>query len=182
MVALGAGMLALALLFAQGGALAQSGGAILITAKAGGQEVNAAVTVVTAEAEPREVAKGKSGRPISVPAGTYDVNITCTELLDQPTQKLRDLRVSGKTLEREATFPAGTITLHVKRGGRTLKNKELTLKRDGTELPGKARSGQAFKITPGTYEAFVKTGRKSTHSITGIQAYDGATRHIPVDL
>lgn len=177
------GLVALALLVVQGGADAQSGGAILVHARAGGQEAKAGVTVSTAEAEPREVAKGQSGRPIQVPTGRYDVVITCTDLLDNPTQDLRDVNVAGgETVTREVTFPSGTITLHVKLGGRELKNKELILRRGGEDLPGRALTGQAFKISPGTYEASITTGKNATHTITGIQAYDGATRHIPASL
>jgi len=179
-----AGLLSTAFLLSLGGgAEAQSGGAISVTIRAGGQDAEGSVKVMTAEAEPREVAKGKTGRPISVPSGRYDVHVTCTEMLDHPTQELRGVTVSGETVEREVTFPAGTLTLHVKRGGRVLKNKQLTLRtKAGEELPGKARTGQAFKVTPGTYEAEIVLGRKQKHSITGIQAYEGAIRHLPVEL
>jgi len=181
-VAMVTGLAALALLVAQGAADAQSGGAILVNARASGQEATASVVVATAEAEPREVAKGQSGRPIPVPAGRYDVTVTCTDLLDHPTQQLRDVNVAGETITREVSFPAGTITLHVKLGGRDLKNKELVLRRGGEELPGRAQTGQAFKISPGTYEASITTGKNKSNTITGIQAYDGATRHIPASL
>lgn len=176
-------LLALAfLLTLQGGAEAQAGGAVLVRIRAGGQDASGQVKVMTAEAEPREVAKGPSGRPISVPNGRYDVMVTCTDLIDEPEQQLRGLAVSGETVEREVSFPSGTITLHVKVGRAELHNKELTLLRGGEELPGKAKTGVAFKISPGTYQAKIVVGRKAEHTIEGIQAYDGATRHIPVDL
>ena len=178
-----AGLLAATVLVSIRGVEAQSGGAILVNIRAGSSTLAGTVKVMTAEAEPREVAKGPSGRPISVPAGRYDVTITATELIDAPTQQLRDLHVAaGETVERQATFPSGTITLVITRGGRGLKNAELRFTRGGEELPGVAKVGEAFKISPGTYEAAIALGKGTRHTITGIQSYDGAKRTIPVEL
>lgn len=181
-----ASVLVVALLMSLQAAQAQSGGAIVINVRAGGQDAKAQVVINSTGPEPEQVAKGHSGSPISVPSGSYDVEITCTDLVDHPSQQLRDVEVSGETVEREATFPAGTITLHVKRGGRVLRNAPLTLtKVGGEECPGTARTGTPFRLSPGQYEAEITIGRgrsKMAHSITGIQVYDGATRNIPVSL
>ncbi len=184
----GALVLALVLVLAGywGTAEAQSGGSIAISVRAGGQDAKAQVVVKTATAEPEQVAKGRSGTPIPVPSGTYDVTITCTDLVDHPTQELRGLVVSGDAIEREATFPSGTITLHVKRGGRVLRNATLHfIKVGGDTLPGTAKTGVPFRASPGQYEAEIIIGRgrsKMSHSITGIQVYDGAKRSLPVSL
>ena len=187
-VGLVAGLLVAALLLSTSGpADAQAGGAILVNVRAGGQEAKAEVVVVTAAAEPEQVAKGRSGKAIPVPNGTYDVEITCTELLDHPQQQLRGVTVNGETVEREATFPSGTTTLNIRRGGRLLKNTKLYLMKRGSteELPGTGKVGVPFKLTPGNYEAEIRLGRgrkKTAHAVTGIQVYDGATRRMTTDL
>jgi len=163
---------------------AEAGGALLVTIRSGGGSAKGQVVVTTSEAEPREVAKGPTGRPLGLPPGTYDVSVTCTDLVDQPTLTLDDVAVAGETVEREVSFPSGEITLFIRQGGRVLKNKALRIVPEGggEAFPGKAYSGKAFKITPGHYEAEITLGRKVKHSITGIQAYEGARRQIPVDL
>jgi hypothetical protein len=167
-------------------ATAQGSGAIVINARAGGQPAKADVVVYTATADPQEVAKGQAGTPISVPSGSYDVEIICKELLDHPSQRLQAVKVAGDAVEREVTFPAGTTVLNVKKGGRALRNVELRFKKtSGEEVPGTARPGVAFKMSPGQYEAEIVMGKgrsKATHTITGIQVYDGAKRTIPVSL
>ncbi len=180
---LASSLLALAFLLSlRGGAEAQAGGAVLVRIKADGRDAQGEVKVMTAEADPREVAKGPSGRPISVPSGRYDVIVTCTDMVDHPEQQLRDVAVSGGTVEREVSFPSGTLTLHVKVGRAEQRGKALTLLKGGAPLPGAVKAGEAFKISPGIYEAEIVVGRKMKHTIKGIQAYDGATRHIPVEL
>lgn len=165
---------------------AQSGGALVITARAGGEPAKADVVVLTASVDPQEVAKGRSGAPMPVPNGSYDVRITCTELLDHPTQELQAVKVSGSQVEREVTFEAGTTTLNVKRGGRPLKGAKMVFKTAaGEELPGHAKTGMPFKMSPGNYEAEIVVGSKrskSNHTITGIQVYDGAKRNIAVEI
>lgn len=165
---------------------AQSGGAITINARAFGEAAKAEVVVLKASAEPERVATGPAGRPISVPNGSYDVEITCTELIDHPTKRLRGVEVSGEMAEREVTFPAGVVTLRVRRGGRTLNNATLHFTRSGGEdVVGTAKTGHPFLASPGQYEAEIIVGRgrsKLAHSITGIQVYAGAKRNIPVSL
>jgi len=185
-IGISVGVLLGSLMISLQAAQAQSGGAIVVNVRAGGRPATAEVVIKSAGVDPVAVAKGRSGSPISVPPGTYDVEITCTELLDHPVQELRDVVVSGETVEREAVFPAGTVTLHVKQGGRVLKNANLVLIKVGGEaLPGKAKTGEPFRASPGQYEAEISLGRgrsKMAHSITGIQVYYGATRNIPVSL
>ncbi len=160
-----------------------SGATITVVAKIERQLAQAEVKVMSTASEPREVAKGLSGQPLSVSDGSYDLYITCMDLLDQPTITIRDVIVQpGATVEREANFPSGTVTLHVKVGGRTLKKKTLVLFKDGEAVPGKAKTGLPFKLTPGPYEAEVSVGRKAKSRITGIQVYEGAKRNIPVSL
>ena len=167
-------------------ATAQGGGSISITVRAGGEPAKADVVVYTATADPQEVTKGQAGHPLSVPAGSYDVEIICTELLDHPSQRLQAVKVAGETVEREVTFPSGTTILNVTKGGSALRNVELRFtKSGGEEVPGTARPGVPFKMSPGQYEAEIVMGKgrsKATHTITGIQVYDGAKRTIPVSL
>ncbi len=186
---LAAGLVLVALLVSFGPARAQSGeGALQINARACAEDAKAQVVVQTASVDPQEVAKGQSGSPISIPAGRYDVEITCTDLIDHPNQTLRGVEITaGETVEREVTFLCGTTILHVKRGGKTLTKQDLSFRRANSdeELPGTAKVGEPFKSSPGQYEAQILLGRgrkKAAHIITGIQVYDGAKRHIPVDL
>jgi hypothetical protein len=186
LLGLALGALMVALLVALNAAEAQSGGAILINVRAGGQPAKAEVVVSTATDEAQEVAKGRSGTPIPVPSGNYDVQITCSELIDHPTQDLRGVTVGGETVTREANFEAGTVTLHVKRGGSVLRGSILHFtKVGGGEAPGTAKTGEPFRASPGQYEAAIDLGKgrsKISHTISGIQVYDGATRNIPVSL
>lgn len=177
----------LACVVALGAAEAQSGGTIVVNIRAGGQPAKGEVVVLTATAEPEEVAKGRSGTPISVPSGSYDLRVTCTEMIDHPSQELRGVKVGGETVEREVSFPAGVVTLHVKRGGSVMKGQTLHFSKagGGEALEGTAQTGAPFKASPGQYEAEIVIGRgrsKMSHTITGIQVYDGATRSIPVSL
>ena len=183
---LAVGALAVGLFLAQGAVEAEAGGALVIHVRAGGEPAAAKVVVKQATAEGEQVAEGRAEHPIPLANGTYDVEITCTDLIDHPTQELRGITVSGETVEREVSFPAGTVTLHVKRGGRVLRNTKMQLhKVGGDPLPGVARTGVPFRASPGQYEAEIVLGRgrsKLAHTITGIQVYDGAKRNIAVDL
>jgi hypothetical protein len=182
------GVIIVALMASFQSAIAQSGsGAVHINARACGAAVQADVSVRSADADAREVAKGPSGQPISVPAGTYDIEITCTDLVDHPNQTLTGVKIGGgETLEREASFECGVTTLHVKLGGKVLKGTKMVLTPSGgEECPGKVLSGEPFKASPGEYRAEIRLGKGRTsavHSIDGIQVYDGATRNIPVSL
>jgi len=178
-----------ALLVSFHSAQAQSGnGTLSISVRACAADAKAGIVVSTASVNPEEVTKGQSGQPISVPAGTYDVEITCTDLIDHPSQTLRGVKIgAGETVEREASFPCGETTLHIKRGGKNLSTKiDVTLvKAGGEKCPTTVRSKQRFKSSPGNYEAEILLGRgrkKAVHTIDGIQVYDGAVRNIPVNL
>lgn len=184
-----AGVVLVALMVSFHSAQAQSSnGTISVSARACASDAKAQIVVNTAAATPEEVAKGPSGSPISVPAGMYDIEITCTDLVDHPSQTLRGVKVGGgEVVEREASFPCGETTLHIKRGGKGLGSKtQVTLvKADGEKCPTTVRSGERFKSTPGNYEAEILLGRgrnKAVHAIDGIQVYDGAVRNIPVNL
>jgi hypothetical protein len=162
------------------------GGTIVVNVVADGAPAKAEVVVKTATAEARQVATGKAGAPIAVPDGTYDVDVTCTEMLDHPVQNLRGVKVAGAPVSRDVSFVAGTTTLNITKGGKALRGTTIKLRKvGGDELPVAAKSGEAFRSSPGNYEAEVVFGQgkaKATHSITGIQVYDGAKRTIPVQL
>jgi hypothetical protein len=185
---LATGVTLVALLGSLQAAWAQSSnGAILVSVRACSGASKAEVVVKTASTTPTDVTKGASGAPISVPAGTYDLQITCTEMIDHPSHYLRGVEVTaGETAEREVSFPCGTTVLNVKRGGKLLSKNQLSFKTAGGKaLPGTAYPGEPFKATPGQYEAEVLLGKgraKSSHGITGIQVYDGAKRNIAVDI
>jgi hypothetical protein len=162
------------------------GGSILINVVADGAPAKADVVVKTATSEGQQVASGKAGTPIPVPDGTYDVDVTCTEMLDQPVQNLRGVKVAGEPVKRDVSFVAGWTTLNITKGGKALRGTKVTLRKVGGEaLPLQAKSGEQFRSSPGNYEAEVTFGSgrgKSTDSISGIQVYDGAKRTIPVNL
>jgi hypothetical protein len=164
-----------------------SGGSIVVNVTADGAPAKADVVVKTATSEAQQVATGKAGAPISVADGTYDIDVTCTDLLDHPTQALRGVKVAGSAVARDVTFVAGTTTLNITKGGKALRGTTIKLRKvgGGEELPVAAKSGEAFQASPGNYEADVYFGSgkaKSTNTITGIQVYDGAKRSIPVNL
>lgn len=162
------------------------GGSILINVVADGAPAKASVVIKTATAEAQQVATGKAGTPISVPDGTYDVDVTCTEMVDQPVQNLRGVKVAGAPVTRDVSFVAGWTTLNITKGGKALRGTKVTLRNaSGEELPGLVKSGEQFRASPGNYEAEVVWGSgrsKSTDTIKGIQVYDGAKRTIPVNL
>ena len=162
------------------------GGSIVINVVADGAPAKAEVVVKTATAEAQQVATGKAGTPISVPDGTYDIDVTCTEMLDHPVQNLRGIKVAGAPVSRDVSFAAGWTTLNITKGGKALRGTKIKLRKvGGEELPLEAKSGEQFRSSPGNYEADVVFGQgkaKATHSITGIQVYDGAKRTIPVSL
>lgn len=163
-----------------------AGGSILINVVADGAPAKAEVVIKTATAEAQQVATGKAGTPISVPDGTYDIDVTCTEMIDHPVQNLRGIKVAGEPVTRDVSFVAGWTTLTITKGGKALRGTKVTLRKSGGDpLPGLVKSGEQFRASPGNYEAEVVFGSgkaKSTDSITGIQVYDGAKRSIPVNL
>jgi hypothetical protein len=157
-----------------------------VTIRARALDASVTADVVITAAQGRQVAAGRSGQPIPVPRGTYDVEVTCLELVDRPTRRLRELEVSEGTVEREVTFPAGRATLHVRREGRPLNDAVVRFATAaGQDLPGTARTGRPFMASPGQYEAQIIIGRGRSsiaHTVSGIQIYEASERHIPVSL
>jgi hypothetical protein len=175
-----------------GVALGESATSVRVNVRAGGGPARAMIKISMPSERAREVARGDAGGAIAVPPGSYDLTVTCLELLDQPTVTVSGVAVQGgKALVQEVTFPAGTVVVNVAYAGKLIPHLELLLrKRPGRvgaiPLPQLAASGVPFKLSPGQYEAEVtipagihKAPRGDIkQTIGGIDVVDGQTKTV----
>jgi len=172
----------------QGGGSAESPPAgpasVMIKAVMGGTEVAARVRVLDGD---RVVAEGQAPLSAQMTAGTYTFTAEISDaalLVDTPTVRNEDVTVAaGGPRDVTIQIPRAQVRLKVVRGGREIRNPEITLMHQGsTEAVYRFHPGaQHISISPGRYEADVKMGTQVIH-VQGITFMDGATQDIPIEI
>lgn len=161
------------------------GSSILINVRAGGKTGEGIIKVFSKGTEHQEIAKGKTAQPISVPPGSYELEIICTTLLNKPSQSITvDSLAPAQRFEKEISFPAGTIILQTIKGNSNLKGLKMRFKREGEEqfFEGTGKTWEPITLSPGRYDAEVTLKKGVVFPINSIDVYEGSTRTIPIEV
>jgi len=177
------GLLAPAFAVAAAGVVfAQSNGTLRVDVTASLEPAEASVEVLP-QGGGEAVASGSSGGAFDLPPGTYDVEVTLTEAIDDPVKTKRGLRVEAG-LENSVTvnFDASRVTLVCRRGDGAVEGK-VRIRRPGAGawLPD-VRCGEAFIVSGGSYEAEVTPATGPVVAVDRLQIMSGATQRIPVAI
>jgi hypothetical protein len=156
-------------------------GSVTVDAKVHGASVPAEVKLTGADGG--VAASGKAGDALSVQPGDYELVVSITDssvLLDEPSQRSALTVHAGDALHPVADFPWAKIQLNVVVNGSPTKA-SVHLMRQGKEV-GVLQSGADFApISPGRYEAVVKTAGASIE-VHGLMFPEGATQTVPVNV
>jgi len=158
---------------------------VMIKAVMDGTEVAARIQILGDDG--RVVQEGEAPLSAQVSAGTYTFTAQISDaaiLVDRPTVRNEGVTVApGGPHNVTVSIPRAQVRLKVVRGGREIRNPEITLMRQGsTEPVHRYRPGAAhIPISPGRYEADVKMGRDVIH-VQGITFMEGATQDIPIEI
>jgi hypothetical protein len=153
-----------------------------VVASLAGQPIQANVLVLDEQGEHK--AEATTGAPITVPAGSYKLEIAITDaavMVDKPTQ-VRELRLEpGQSPRVEARFSWAKVQLDVQINGRSQPGATVQLLRNG-EVVAQMKSGaRPVAITPGRYEADVLL-KGAKIRVTGLLFPDSATQTVPVNV
>jgi len=168
-------------------------GTITVKVFAGKKEGEGLVTVSTAEIEPKVVAENQpAGKPIDLPAGTYDIKTTFTTAVDHPVREFRDVKLNpGDKLEREIQFPVGQVTLTTRSNAKAKvklrRQAEGRPREDAKEEPWFETmpvTNEPFIISAGTFEIEVQTGtgKGKGFKVKGVTVYSDGIQTIPLPV
>ncbi|MBI2893133.1 MAG: hypothetical protein HYY06_06240 [Deltaproteobacteria bacterium] len=158
---------------------------VMVRIKVGGSEVSGHVRIL--DESDAMVSEGDSPYSARIASGTYTLTAQISDesiLVDRPTHRSEGVEVRpGGPHEIVVDVPRAQVRLTVVRGGRAVRNPEITLMRPGsTEPVFRFRPGAAhIPISAGRYEADVKMGTQVIH-VTGITFMEGATQDIPIEI
>jgi hypothetical protein len=158
----------------------------MVKAVMDGNEVAARIQI--RNDEDQVVQEGEAPLSAQVPSGTYTFTAQISDasvLVDRPTVRNEGVTVApGGPHNVTVNVPRAQVRLKVIRGGREIRNPEITLMRQGsTEPVHRYRPGAAhISISPGRYEADVKLGAREVIHVQGITFMEGATQDIPIEI
>lgn len=158
---------------------------VMVKIKVGGAEASGHVRIL--DDSDSVVSEGEAPFSTRIPSGTYTFEAQISNesiLVDRPTHRSEGMEVRpGGPHEIVVDVPRAQVRLTVVRGGRAVRNPEITLMRPGsTEPVFRFRPGsEHISISAGRYEADVKMGSQVIH-VTGITFMDGATQDIPIEI
>ncbi len=156
--------------------------AVTVEVKVHGKPAAAEVKLLGADGT--EVASGAAGEPLQATSGEYTMLVSITDakaLLDKPTQRRPLTLHAGDDLHEVVEFPWAMVQLNVMINGRAAGSATVHLMRQGAEI-GMIKSGADFTpISPGRYQAEVKTAGASI-KVEGLMFPEGATQTIPVHV
>jgi hypothetical protein len=153
-----------------------------VVAVVAGQPTPASVRVL--DAQGGVAAEGTSGGSLSLPAGSYALEVTisdATAMIDTPTQRSELQLEPGQAANVQTEFRWAKVTLDVRVGGRSQRGAKVVLLRNG-EPVAEMKSGAApVPITPGRYEADVSLPGRTVR-VTGLHFPDSAMQTVPVNV
>lgn len=156
---------------------------VLVKAVMDGTEVAARIQILADDGH--VVSEGEAPLSAQVTSGSYTFTAQISDaaiLVDRPTVRNEGVAVApGGPHNVTVSIPRAQVRLKVMRGGREIRNPEITLMRQGSTEPVHTfRPGAAhIPISPGRYEADLKMGRDVIH-VQGITFMEGATQDIPI--
>jgi hypothetical protein len=156
---------------------------VMVKAVMDGNEVAARIQILADDGH--VVSEGEAPLSAQVTSGSYTFTAQITDaaiLVDRPTVRNEGVAVApGGPHNVTVSIPRAQVRLKVMRGGREIRNPEITLMHQGSTEPVHTyRPGAALiPISPGRYEADLKMGREVIH-VQGITFMEGATQDIPI--
>jgi len=163
-VALGPGVPSSA---AQGGR-----GTLVCSATDNGEPAQGTVRVVSPGGD--VVARGKTGRPLRVPAGRHRVEVRLEGTLDG-TPKVETVAIRpGRRATLEVAFTTGTLTVEVEDADGQPTVARLTFVRDGREV-GSGSAGVTYRLGAGVYEVRVRR-LDAEETVEGVRVEGGQDR------
>ncbi len=133
------------------------------------------------------VAQGRPGETFTLQAGEYTVTARATsedDIIGAPVEGSEALSLTGREEHTvRVHIPAAQVRLNVQRNGRTLRNPQVTLFREGGDEPvARFTAGsRPITIVPGRYEAEVRAGANQIR-VRGLTFMEGAQQTIPVNV
>lgn len=145
-------MIAAVLLFAAGGAKAQSG-AILCSVTENGAPARGTVSVTQ---DGKELGAGSCGTGLPVPAGKCKVTVRLDGALDNPS-KVVDAEVKpGQTASVTVDFQTGVLEVRIE--SKVQSGTGLVTVNRGTQRIGTLGSGVTARLSAGKYQVVVRLG------------------------
>jgi hypothetical protein len=127
----------------------------------------------------KEIGKGSCGKPLDVPAGSYELVVGLDGAADAPEKRQRASVKSGQTATARASFETGELLVEVTRGGRRGVATVRLLKGSGTLATLSA--GVASRVSTGTYAVEVES-RGEKRRFDTVSVSSGERRVISVDF
>lgn len=126
------------------------------------------------------VATGRSGRPVHVAPGVYDVVVRLDGAIDRPEKWVRGVRVaSGRTVSLEQSFATSVLEVRVTaRGRRAAATIFVRRAGESTEL-ATLGAGVRAVVSAGTYDIVVRH-RSQEQSFPGTELAAGGARTLSV--
>lgn len=171
---------------AVGGVTAQSArGKLRVSVMANGEAAEGSVEVLQIGGG-ATAASGPAAETLDVPPGTYDLRVTLTQAIDDPTTTCEGVVVvAGAETAIDVDFEVSRLTLVCRDGDAEVAG-TVRMRRPGAArwLPD-VRCGETFLVSGGTYEAEVRSASGSPAAVTLIerlQVMSGGTQSLPLAL
>ena len=160
-------------------------------------ELSDATVRVLAGGERQQVAAGRTyvaetsnPRLMTVPAGTYDVEVKSVELKGDSAHRFEGVVVSGNGLtELEHDYKSGTLSVETRRDGSLIDATVQVYDADGRSVVGRRtyadddRNPVRFELSPGKYRVRVNELRGERKELdVDVEAADAATLRVDMAL
>jgi hypothetical protein len=112
---------------------------------------------------------GKLGKSFDVDQGVYTLEFKTPLVFNEPVYRVEEVRVAGKEMNVDESFPAGEITLDTYRGKQGSKCKSVTFSvRNETkeeDLPGKGKTCKPIILEAGSYELLLDISKNKVQPV-----------------
>lgn len=129
-------------------------------------------------------AEGETGQKVTVPSGTYTLEVSVTDekvLIDKPTHEQEVTLLPGGDTTQAIDFPWAKIKLNVRVNGNLDPKAVVRVLRKGAVVAEIKSAADYVTISPGRYGATVKA-RGAEIDIDELMFPQGATREMPVGV
>lgn len=130
-------------------------------------------------------AEGDVGAKLSVPSGTYKLEVAVTDaagLIDKPTEEREVTLLPGGDTTHVVDFPYAKIKLNVRVNGTLDPKAVVRLLRKGAVVAEIQSAAEYVTISPGRYAAKVKSRGAEEIDVDELMFPQGATREMPVNV
>jgi hypothetical protein len=126
-----------------------------------------------------QIAKGSCGRPVEVPAGSYDLWVVLDGAVDSPVSKQHVELKEGGSTKAKASFETGEILVELTRDGRRTVGTIKLLR--GAEVLATLTPGVANHVSAGTYSVEIES-KGTRRTLDAVTVARGERRRLSADL